>query len=103
MNAIDGRTRPRRRDFLAAVAGLSLSPALLRAAAPADDLPKDLKITRAVAFDLKSKRNKLAGKNARLDVHGDSATDPMLRLYTSDPTIQGVGVCRAKKEDVAKL
>jgi L-rhamnonate dehydratase len=67
------------------------------------DAPRDVRITRIVAFDLRSKRNKFAGKNARLDVHGDSAVDPMVRIYTSAPGVEGLGVCRASKEKLAEL
>ena len=41
----------------------------------AADLPRDLRITRAVGFRITSRRSKIAGKNARLDVHGDQATE----------------------------
>src|SRR6478672_9139017 len=91
-----------RREMLigcAACAAAALAAVPLLAA----DMPDDLRITRVVAFDLPSKRNKVAGKNARLDVHGDSAVDPMLRIYTRAPGVEGVGVCRAGKDDVAKL
>jgi L-alanine-DL-glutamate epimerase-like enolase superfamily enzyme len=63
----------------------------------------DLKITRIVGFELRSKRNKLAGKNARLDVHGDSASDPMIRIYTNAEGVEGLGVCRAPRERIAEL
>ncbi|MBW3542642.1 MAG: mandelate racemase/muconate lactonizing enzyme family protein [Planctomycetes bacterium] len=90
-----------RREFLAhgaaAVGGLSLAP-LLRAS----DLPRDVKITRVVGFTLTSKRSKVAGKNARLDVHGDTARDRMLRIYTS-AGVEGLGNCRAPETDAAKL
>ena len=75
------------------------NPAMLRAA----DAPRDVRITRIVAFDLRSRRNKVAGRNARLDVHGDSAVDPMVRIYTSAPGVEGIGVCRAGKEKLAEL
>jgi L-alanine-DL-glutamate epimerase-like enolase superfamily enzyme len=90
-----------RRQFLvgcaSAVAGAT-SPSL-RAA----DVRGDVRITRVVAFDLRSRRNKVAGKNARLDVHGDSAVDPMVRLYTNRPGVEGLGVCRAPREKLAEL
>ena len=87
-----------RRDFLAAgVAGTALA-SLSRAAETADDL----RVTRAVGFQLTSQRSKLAGKNARLDVHGDRGRDTMVRLYTNQG-IEGLGNCRAKEADVAKL
>jgi hypothetical protein len=78
-----------RRAFLA-VAGAAALGRAVRAA----DSPKDVRITRAVGFDLPLTRSKVAGKNARLDVHGDTATDRMVRLYTN-AGIEAVGNCRA--------
>src|SRR6266478_3981634 len=90
-----------RRHFLKASAATAAVLAL-PTRSQADVLP-DVRITRIVAFDLPSKRNKLAGKNARLDVHGDSAVDPMVRIYTNAQGIEGLGVCRASKEKLAEL
>ena len=50
-----------RRQFLSAAAGAALT-SFVRA----DDLPKDVRVTRVVGFDLVSQRSKVAGKNARL-------------------------------------
>jgi L-alanine-DL-glutamate epimerase-like enolase superfamily enzyme len=86
-----------RRAFLKATGAAALA-SVVRAA----DLPKDVRITRAVAFDLPSRRSKVAGKNARLDVHGDRATDRMLRLYTNTG-VEAIGNCRAEQDAVAKL
>ncbi|MBI3864337.1 MAG: hypothetical protein HY290_20830 [Planctomycetia bacterium] len=86
-----------RRQFLAAAAVAAWSRAL-RAA----ELPKDVRVTRVVGFDLVSQRSKVAGKNARLDVHGDRATDRMLRISTNSG-IEGIGNCRAEKDAAAKL
>ncbi len=85
-----------RRDFLlSALAGTLLSRSV-RAA----DLPRDLRITRVVGFDVVSQRSKVAGKNSRLDVHGDTATDRMLRIELSNGT-EGVGNC-GMREDAAR-
>ena len=86
-----------RRRFLFSVAGAVLAERLM-----ADETPSDLKITRAVGFVLPSRRSKVAGKNSRLDVHGDTANDRMLRLYTNRG-IEGIGNFRANKNTVAKL
>jgi len=86
-----------RRDFLAISASAALA-GLARSA----ELPKDVRITRAVGFDLPSRRSKVAGRNARLDVHGDRANDRMLRLYTNTG-LQGIGNCRAEKDAALKL
>ncbi|MHC4681414.1 MAG: enolase C-terminal domain-like protein, partial [Planctomycetota bacterium] len=64
--------------------------------------PNDVKITRIVGFDLISERPKLVGKNSRRDVHGQRATDRMVRLYTS-AGIEGIGNCRASQAAVAQL
>jgi L-alanine-DL-glutamate epimerase-like enolase superfamily enzyme len=87
-----------RRQFLAA--GLATAVASRRLMA--DRLPRDVKITRIVGFTLPSRRPKLVGKNSRLDVHGDQARDQMARIYTSSG-VDGLGYCRAKKEDLARL
>ena len=90
-----------RRQFLIACASATAAAASpsLRAA----DVRGDVRITRVVAFDMRTRRNKVAGKNARLDVHGDSAVDPMVRLYTNRPGLEGLGVCRAPSEKLAEL
>lgn len=87
----------RRRDFVATIAGAALTRVVQAA-----DLPKDVRITRAVGFDLVSQRSKVAGKNARLDVHGDRATDRMVRLFTN-AGVEGLGNCRAEKDAASQL
>ena len=94
--------RCNRRQFLLGCAASAMTMATstsLRAA----DKHGDVRITRVVAFDLSSKRNKIAGKNARLDVHGYSAVDPMVRIFTNVQSVEGLGVCRASKEKLAEL
>jgi L-alanine-DL-glutamate epimerase-like enolase superfamily enzyme len=68
----------------------------------ADELPRDVRITRIVGFDVVSQRAKLAGKNSRLDVHGDRATDRMVRIDTNRG-ITGIGNGRASKEVMSRL
>jgi L-alanine-DL-glutamate epimerase-like enolase superfamily enzyme len=70
--------------------------------AVAADLPKDLRITRIVGFDLPLKRSKVAGKNARLDVHGDRSADAMWRVFTNQG-LEGIGACRADRKTAASL
>ena len=62
----------------------------------------DVKITRVVGFDLLTRRDKLVGRNSRLDVHGDRSMDRMIRIYTS-AGVEGLGPCRSEEKDVAKL
>ncbi len=87
-----------RREFLA-ICAAGTSPSRSAGAA---DLPRDIRITRAVGFRVTSRRSKIAGKNSRLDVHGDRATDRMVRLYTNKG-IEGIGNCRAGEDRVAEL
>ena len=86
-----------RRSFLTAVAGAALAR-VVRSADP----PKDVRITRAVGFDVPLRRSKIAGRNARLDVHGDRSTDRMVRLYTN-AGVEAVGNCRADEKAVREL
>jgi L-alanine-DL-glutamate epimerase-like enolase superfamily enzyme len=85
------------------------STAILTAALPAEALARAarafeaVRITRIVGFDLRSQRNKVAGKNARLDVHGDSATDAVVRIYTNQDGLEGLGVCWAGEDRLRKL
>lgn len=68
----------------------------------ADQLPKDLKITRIVSFDLRTKRKKYIGKNAKRGDHGQSSRDRMARLYTN-MGVDAVGRCWKPKEALAPL
>jgi L-alanine-DL-glutamate epimerase-like enolase superfamily enzyme len=86
-----------RRAFLAAVDTTALARAVCAA-----DPPKDVRFTRAVGFDLPLKRSKVAGRNAKLDVHGDRSNDRMVRLYTN-AGVEAVGNCRADAKAVGEL
>jgi L-alanine-DL-glutamate epimerase-like enolase superfamily enzyme len=88
----------RRREFLASVG----ASALLSRTVRAEELPRDLKVTRVVGFDVVSQRSKVAGKNSRLDVHGDRATDRMLLIETNQG-VTGLGNCGANEEAGRKL
>jgi L-alanine-DL-glutamate epimerase-like enolase superfamily enzyme len=61
-----------------------------------------VRITRAIGFDLPLRRSKVAGRNARLDVHGDRSNDRMVRLYTNTGA-EAIGNCRADEKAVAQL
>ena len=88
-----------RRSFLRATAGAgtaALAARIARAgAAPA--LPTDVRITRIEAAVLRGDRGRIVGRNARKGVHGQRATDPVVRLHT-DAGITGWGWSRAKKD-----
>jgi L-alanine-DL-glutamate epimerase-like enolase superfamily enzyme len=86
-----------RRAFLMAMTGATLAH-VTRAV----DSPRDVRVTRAVGFDLPLQRSKVAGRNARLDVHGDRSIDRMVRLYTNSG-VEAVGNCRAGEKAVGEL
>jgi hypothetical protein len=93
----------KRREFLAACSGMAAAAlAPHPAGAWAADLPRDLKVTRIVAFDLVSLRPKKVGKNSRLGDHGDRGTDRMVRLFTR-AGLEGLGNCRADEATLAGL
>ena len=82
-----------RREFLASLAATSLlnSPAESQAPEAIDASLARFKITKIVGFTHVGRRPKMVGKNARLDLHGDTNTDHVLRIYT-DQGIDGFGV-----------
>jgi L-alanine-DL-glutamate epimerase-like enolase superfamily enzyme len=90
-----------RREFLATTGAIAAS-GLLPSVGLSEEIPGDVRITRIVGFDVTSRRPKLVGKNSRLDVHGDSATDSMVRLYTNSG-IEGIGNCRRRRRELAPL
>jgi D-galactarolactone cycloisomerase len=87
-----------RRQFLTALA----AGATLRSIATAVDAPADLRVTRVVGFELTSQRSKVAGRNAVKEVHGDTARDVMLRVYT-DAGLEGIGNCWSGEQEAATL
>ncbi len=91
-----------RRQFLSLCGGLAASACLPAWLAGAEEAAPDLEIVRIVGFDLVSKRPKVVGKNSRLDNHGDSATDRMVRLYTRSG-LEGLGNCRADEKALNAL
>lgn len=84
----------KRRDFLGLSGGVCLLGPFSSLAGSATELDPDIRITRIVGFDLYSKRNKIAGKNAVKGVHGANSRDQMIRAYTN-AGIDGIGHCRA--------
>ncbi len=90
-----------RRNFLTLCSGLAATSLLSRRVWAAE-LPRDLRITRIVGFDLPSKRCKFCGRNSRLDVHGDRASDAMVRIFTN-AGLEGLGNCRANDTALRSL
>ncbi len=98
-----------RRAFLDRILARTVTATGVAALAPsasrfawADDLPKDVRITRVLAFDLPLKRAKIAGKNSRLGVHGDTSRDAMVRLFTN-AGVEGIGACRVDEKTARSL
>lgn len=87
----------RRREFLGALAASASA-----LAAVAEAVPPDLKVTRAVGFDLLTRRQKYVGKNAVRGDHGQGGRDRMVRLYTN-LGIEAVGRCWRPQADVEQL
>ena len=87
-----------RRRFLQQVLAGTLAGVMVRAAEAAPGL----KITGALAFQMPCRRIKLAGKNARRQVHGDRTWDRMLLLQTN-AGVYGLGHCRASRRQVEQL
>ena len=92
-----------RRAFLGTVA----SAAMARLAQGADGkdepmIPDDAAITKIDAATLRGTRPRTVGRNARLGVHGDQASDPIVRLHTNTGIV-GWGWCRAKQDEARTL
>ena len=60
------------------------------------------KIVRIEKVVMKFKRPRLIGRNARIGVHGDMVTDPVVRIHTSSGAI-GVGWSRLGREEAESL
>jgi L-alanine-DL-glutamate epimerase-like enolase superfamily enzyme len=88
----------KRREFLAAAGSIAITPLL----AWAEKISLDIKITRITSFNLPSRRQKFIGKNSRLDDHGITSSDRMVRLYTN-VGVDGIGNCRASQETLSGL
>lgn len=86
-----------RREFLAAAGGWALGCAVA-----AGDAPRDVRITRAVCFELEMTRPKHVGKNSYRHDHGRKAYDRLLRLHTN-AGIDGVGTCSVGANECAQL
>jgi L-alanine-DL-glutamate epimerase-like enolase superfamily enzyme len=90
-----------RREFLVTSAATAAT-ALSTRFAWADDLPKDVKITRAVSFELTLTRPKHIGKNAYRHDHGVTGYDRVVRFYTN-AGVDGFATSWAGANDCAAL
>lgn len=62
----------------------------------------EIRIACVVGFTHVTKRPKFIGKNAKRDVHGDRATETVIRIYT-DAGLDGVGVGNISRERAETL
>ncbi len=51
--------------------------------AQAKTATREVRINRVIHGRIPTRRSKVAGKNSRKDVHGDSSVDVLLRLFTN--------------------
>jgi L-alanine-DL-glutamate epimerase-like enolase superfamily enzyme len=91
-----------RRRFVKALAISSLAAsATWSQSAVADDL-KAHRVVRMSGFKLVCKRPKFVGKNSHLDNHGDTTTDFVVRIATSEG-VEGVGEGFLKESDARQI
>lgn len=60
------------------------------------------KIVRIEKVVMKFKRPRVVGRNARIGIHGDTVTDPVVRIHTNSGAI-GVGWARLDREEAEAL
>ena len=65
-------------------------------------IPKNITITAAAGATLEGTRPRVIGRNARLPVHGQTVSEPVVRLYT-DAGVSGWGWSQATPEDAGRL
>ena len=87
-----------RRDFLSA----SLTVPGMTSLALANKAASEIKITRIAHCRIPTRRSKLAGKNSRGGVHGDSSGDNLIRLFTNTGD-QGFGHGRLQRKQAESL
>lgn len=63
------------------------------------DFPNDVRINRITYVEVTGKSSKMIGKNARLDNHGDTSIERLVRIFT-DSGHDGFGVTRASAETI---
>ena len=65
-------------------------------------IPTNITINRAAGATLEGTRPRVIGRNARLPVHGQTVSEPIVRLYT-DAGVSGWGWSPATPEDAQRL
>ncbi len=87
-----------RRRFLAT----TLATPFLAELALGKNANRDIRITRVTHCRIPTRRSKVAGKNSRKDVHGDSSGDALLRLFTNSGH-EGFGHGRMQRKQAEGL
>ncbi|MFP6899931.1 MAG: enolase C-terminal domain-like protein [Opitutales bacterium] len=87
-----------RRQFVST----ALATPLLAELAWAKDLTRDIRINRVIHCRIPTRRSKVAGKNSRKEVHGDSSGDALLRLFTNSGH-EGFGHGRMQRKQAESL
>lgn len=62
----------------------------------------EIRVTGVVGFAHTTRRAKFIGRNARRDVHGSQATEPVIRIYT-DHGVDGVGFGRVTPTEAGAI
>lgn len=91
----------RRREFMAGSAAVAAGAVLSRFSRAAA-VPKDVKITRVVSFELELTRPKHVGKNSYRHDHGPKSYDRVVRFYTN-AGIDGFGTSWSGANECAAL
>jgi L-alanine-DL-glutamate epimerase-like enolase superfamily enzyme len=87
-----------RRNFLS----IALAAPCLGNLAMAKDANRDIRISRVIHCRISTLRSKVAGKNSRKDVHGDSSGDTLLRIFTTSGH-EGFGHGRMQRKQAEGL
>lgn len=64
---------------------------------------KDITIRAVAGFNHPTLRDKFIGKNAKKDDHGQHAQEPILRIYTNQDSLDGIGFGRVTAQEAGQL
>ncbi|MGE4550776.1 MAG: enolase C-terminal domain-like protein, partial [Opitutales bacterium] len=89
---------PSRRRFLSTAIALPWLTEIVQA----KDANRNIRITRVTHCRIPTRRSKVAGKNSRKEVHGNSSGDVLLRLFTNSGH-EGFGHGRIQRKQAESL
>ena len=81
---------------------MTLATPVLSELAQAKEAVLDVRITRVIHCRIPTRRSKVAGKNSRKGVHGDSSGDALLRIFTNSGH-EGFGHGRMRRKEAEAL